>query len=389
MSSAAATSVTLLALMCVASGFAAAPVASESLGTQPGAASVSIHVSGNRTFYWAGRRLRYLVVTQDPLSGDSLHGSLPSEYTAVYAGSVSGSGPTPAAFFASGGISRSVDRGRALVKSADCLLCHTVDESGVIPNLTLIGAQARDKPTERARLEKIISTGSTTAVGGIQMPAHPNLSSAEVGDLADYIVSLRAENENPRLMPGRGELRLSGAGLAQPPIWRQQRSYVLAAAYDRGGIRATTRPTATAELRLREPLLFASEADDTSGTRIRDLASLGRIAVAEHAGAYVAFFDVDLTGIATVYVLLAQDSKPQLRNAGRLVLRLDGTDGREAGEAVIDDNTGIRSLARVAISLDRTEGFHRLFLVTEDSATHKSYASLAAIEFLPAGTDDL
>jgi len=190
-------------------------------------------------------------------------------------------------------------------------------------------------------------------------------------------------------MPGRGELRLSGAGLAQPPIWRQQRSYVLAAAYDRGGIRATTRPTATAELRLREPLLFASEADDTSGTRIRDLASLGRIAVAEHAGAYVAFFDVDLTGIATVYVLLAQDSKPQLRNAGRLVLRLDGTDGREAGEAVIDDNTGIRSLARVAISLDRTEGFHRLFLVTEDSATHKSYASLAAIEFLPAGTDDL
>ncbi len=143
----------------------------------------------NRSFYWNNRRLRYLVVTVDPGVGDSLHGTLAADRTAVHFGHASGESALPAGFFAGGGLTADVSRGEAIVRRADCLLCHTIDGAGVVPSFTTIARSKGGDAAASSALATVIAKGSPTAIGGIQMPPHPSLNEAEISSLIAFILA--------------------------------------------------------------------------------------------------------------------------------------------------------------------------------------------------------
>jgi cytochrome c len=360
-------------------------------------ASVAIHISGNRSFYWNDRKLRYLIVTDDPGVGDSLHGTLPVGQTAVHFGRLMRAESLPASFLAAGGLTANVARARAVIGRENCLVCHTVEDSNasVVPSFTTIARSAVDDAGTRSRWATIIVKGSDTAVGGIKMPPHPSLGEADVGSVVDFILTLHAADANPRLVPLSGELRLDdGRPLApagQKPTGHENRSYVyvLAAAYRRNGDAADAAPTASAVLRLRSPLFAADEASGSGGTKAAAVANLGSVRIAEDAGAYLYFDDVDLTAVSAIEVTLARPSKGAVPNDGRIVLRVDGTDGRTLGSAEIAAAPGEGSRERLAIPIEHIEGFHRLYVMLEpDSSAHRSHASFASVEILPGVSDD-
>ena len=70
------------------------------------------------------------------------------------------------------------------------------------------------------------------------------------------------------------------------------------------------------------------------------------------------------------------------------MLRADGVGGPTVGEAEIGDAPGNDSGIRLPIAIRRSEGFHRLYVVLEDSASHKALASFASLEFFPSAADN-
>jgi cytochrome c len=347
-------------------------------------ATVSIHVAGNRTFYWNDRPLRYLVLTEDPASGDTLHGTLPVERTSVHSGYVAHNAAIPKEFFSAGGESAAVGHGRVLINAQDCLLCHTIAGTGVISSFTVIGRAANAAGGRKAELTNTISKGSTTNIGGIQMPPHPGLSPADVSDVVDFILSLQVRS-GPSLLPLRSDQLIPDDAVVP------SRDYVLTAAYDRGGTRTGNGPTTSSQLRLRSPLLLVSDADGSHALRIES-SNKDAVATGENAGAYLYFNNIDLTDVAGVVLYLSEDSQSARADVGRLVLRLDGVSGREVGEVLLDgkkkDPTQLESaLRRLLIVTNHTEGPHRVFVVLEQSGSGSSHASLAAIEFVPQSGD--
>jgi cytochrome c len=357
------------------------------LSAQP---AVSIHVSGNRSFYWNNRRIRYLVVTEDPGVGDSLHGTLPADQTSVHVGYVNSESPLPAEFFAAGGQTGNIARAQAIIHRADCLLCHTIDGGNVVPSFTAIARSTRDDPASRLKFATVIAKGGSTSIGGIQMPPHASLSEADIGSLIDFILTLRDTDNNPRPVPMSGELvEHPLVAPSRPPMSRPApAAYVVAAAYRRRDVPAEAAPTAVAELRLRSPRLSADEVSGSHGMKTASVTHVGPVKVAARAGAYVYFDDIDLTGVSTIEVTLARDPKRSAGASGRIVLRADGAGGPTVGETEVDDAPGNDSGIRLPIAIRRSEGFHRLYVVLEDSVSHKAQATFVALEIFPSANSN-
>ena len=379
----------LLAVGIVLTSSFAAANSPDAVAVAPGLSAqpaVSIHVSGNRSFYWNNRRLRYLVVTEDPGVGDSLHGTLTADQTSVHVGYLNSESPLPAEFFAAGGQTANIARAQAIIHRADCLMCHTIDGGNVVPSLTAIARSTRDDTASRSKLATVIAKGGSTTIGGIQMPPHASLSDADISSLIDFILTLRDTDNNPRLVSMSGEL--VGYPFVAPSTSRQApAAYVLTAAYRRRDVRADAAPTAVAELRLRSPLLSADEVSGSHDMKTASVTHVGPVKVAVRAGAYVYFDDIDLTDVSTIEVTLAHDPKRAPGASGRIALRADGVGGPTVGQAEIGDVPGNDSRIRLPIAIRRIEGFHRLYVVLEDSASRTAQASFAAVEFFPSAAD--
>src|SRR5258708_24964598 len=115
---------------------------------------------------------------------------------------------------------------------------------------------------------------------------------------------------------------------------------------------------------------------------------VGPVKVAVRAGAYVYFDDIDLTDLSTMEVTLAGDPKRAAGARGRIALRADGVGGPTVGEAELDDAPGNESAIRLPIAIRRSEGFHRLYVVLEDSVSHKARATFVALEIFPSANSN-
>jgi cytochrome c len=222
------------------------------------------------------------------------------------------------------------------------------------------------------------------------MPPHASLSEADIGSLIDFILTLRDTDNNPRPVPMSGELveHPLVAPSRQPMSRHAPAAYVVAAAYRRRDVPAEAAPTAVAELRLRSPRLSADEVSGSHDMKTASVTHVGPVKVAARAGAYVYFDDIDLTGVSTIEVTLARDPKRSAGASGSIVLRADGVGGPTVGETEVDDAPGNDSGIRLPIAIRRSEGFHRLYVVLEDSVSHKAQATFVALEIFPSANSN-
>ena len=83
-----------------------------------------------------------------------------------------------------------LDAGKALLSKSDCLSCHKVDMKLVGPAYNDVAKKYPASEANYDMLTKKVIAGGSGNWGAIAMSPHPNLASADVRKMVQYILSL-------------------------------------------------------------------------------------------------------------------------------------------------------------------------------------------------------
>lgn len=78
---------------------------------------------------------------------------------------------------------------KELAQKNACLACHGIEKKVVGPAFNAIAGKYKDQKDAQAILVKSIKTGGSGKWGAIPMPAQANLSDADAGVLANWILA--------------------------------------------------------------------------------------------------------------------------------------------------------------------------------------------------------
>ncbi|MGV3505314.1 MAG: c-type cytochrome [Adhaeribacter sp.] len=81
-------------------------------------------------------------------------------------------------------------KGKALMDKSDCNACHSVDNKIVGPSFKEIAKKYKGDKTAVTKLSDKIIKGGAGAWGEIPMAPHPQISTADAGEMVKYILSL-------------------------------------------------------------------------------------------------------------------------------------------------------------------------------------------------------
>ncbi len=79
----------------------------------------------------------------------------------------------------------------ALATAKNCMACHAVDKKMVGPSYNDVSAKYKADPDAAKKLAVTIQKGSKGVWGPVPMPANPQVSEAEAGKLAAWVMSLK------------------------------------------------------------------------------------------------------------------------------------------------------------------------------------------------------
>lgn len=232
-------------------------------------------------------------------------------------------------------------RGQMLLAQGDCRACHAQEKQSVGPSWQAISRRydaTKDTSVVRQLSRKIIQGGGGVWSRDHVMSAHPQLSEADASEMVRYILSLR---DAPSPVATQGTLNIT----------KYSGRYLLTAAYtDRGGL------TGRDVVLLRSPRVAAQEASASKGVASRNLSAAEAVMAYNEPGAWLAFNELDLTGIHSVAARL---TSPGL--TGQLELRLGSPTGRLVG--VLSVQPGPPSQQTPVARLSSAPGVHKLYVV--------------------------
>jgi cytochrome c len=321
-------------------------------GNEPPRVEIDLRGS-NRSFFFAGVPIRYVVRVNDREDGSLASGRIPASRVVVTAQHLKdgltergGDAPDPH------------EAGRRLVEAGTCLSCHQVDRKSVGPAFTAVAQKHKGDTAATAYLARKIRRGGSGVWGNVMMPPHSQLSEAEASRIAAYVLSL-AEKQTPSL-PVRGEYTPDVA-----PDSAGQAVVVLRASYaDRG---ANGAPSASGEktVVLRAPTMVVAGGDTADGVqKYKGPEVPVEVTIGSRSGAFVAFKQLDLTGVSAI-VFSAVAPVPNLNSVGgKVEVRLDSASGALVGETeVIQPQTAMEAPRRLRAALRQTAAVHDVYFV--------------------------
>jgi cytochrome c len=109
--------------------------------------------------------------------------------------------------------------GEKLVKANDCISCHAVDHKLVGPAYIDVAKKYHGKPGAEQKLIQKVQKGGSGSWGIVPMTPHPSLSTAQIKQMVDWILSLGAH-------PGKSA-HAANADSGQPKPSGKQYTYKL------------------------------------------------------------------------------------------------------------------------------------------------------------------
>ncbi len=91
--------------------------------------------------------------------------------------------------------------GEAAARGSDCFSCHSIDQKLVGPAFTAIAQKFAGQSGAESTLEAAIKNGHVGTWGQIPMPAHPQLSDAQLQQMVDWILSLKGQKSADAAAP--------------------------------------------------------------------------------------------------------------------------------------------------------------------------------------------
>lgn len=325
---------------------------------------VEVAVTGNKTFYFPDKPVKYAVKVVDKEDGSLQKGINPDDVTMTI-DYLEGFDKTMLAqgHQANTGFST----GKRLIDLSDCKACHTIDQKSIGPAYIDVAKKYKGSQVESKLVRKII-TGGGGVWGEQAMSAHPQLKESEVTDMVRYILSL-ADDKSANRKPIAGDY--------VPAQQKKDGSYILTATYTDRGNGVIGPLTGSTSLALRSPSVKAVTADVKQDIFQYDMPKVGPAAIGTKSGSYIAFNDIDLTGIEslspTVFASTTQTA------GGKLEARINSPTGPLLGEAEVKPGTSgpINLPIRQPI-----QGMHKLYLVfVNPEAGQKALFALDKVQF--------
>ncbi|WP_077924103.1 ThuA domain-containing protein [Spirosoma sp. 209] len=330
---------------------------------------VDLAVTGNRSFYFPNKPVKYAVKVVDKEDG-TLQKGISADDVTMTIDYLEGFDKT---MLAQGHqANTSFSTGKRLIELSDCKACHAIDKKSIGPAYLDVAKKYKGAFQIEGKLANKIIKGGGGVWGEQAMSAHPQLKDSEATEMVRYILSL-ADEKTANKQPV--------AGNYVPADQKKEGAYVLTASYtDRGN--GTMGPlTGTTTLALRSPKIKATAADTKKDIREVDIPKQGPAAFGTKSGSYVAFNDIDMTDIQSLSVMAFA---PNERAAGgKLEARLDSPTGTLIGEAdVKQGTTGPVSLPfRQPVA-----GTHKLYLIfVNPSAGQKPLFAVDRVQFSTSG----
>ena len=342
-------------------------------GNEPPKVDIDL-VETNRSFFFPGVPVRYLVRVTDREDGSLQSGRIPARRVAVTA-EYTKDGVSKAGFSAH-------DRGRWLIDAGTCLSCHQLNKKSIGPAYTAVAQRYQSDSSAMTRLVTKIRGGGSGVWGSAMMPPHSQLTDAEASQIVGYILSLADEKKAAPSLPTRG-------AYAPPstPDSTMQGAVVLRAAYTDRGANGLPALSAENSVVLRAPTVVVASGDSTDGIqKYKGPETPIEVTIGSKSGAYVGFKQLDLTGVSAI-VFSAMAPVPQLNAVGgKMEVRLDSASGVLVGEtemiqpaatmgaptqlrAAIVPTAGVRDVYFVFRNAEAPQG-RNLFILTTATFQH-------------------
>ena len=217
---------------------------------------------------------------------------------------------------------------QALMRKSDCSVCHQVDIRSAGPAYTEIAEKYQSDPDASRKLAEKIRKGGSGVWDEVMMPAHPRITLNDATTIVAYILGIKDQTI--------ATLPLSGRYVPVVPEEDNGRgSVIVRAAYTDRGAGDVPGQTAERVVILRSSTLSPGSADVIEGaTTVVGGRGAGPVSVVPRSNGYIAFQQIDLTGIDQVE-LTAQARTREGSVGGTVELRLDGPEGVLIGQAEI------------------------------------------------------
>ena len=199
------------------------------------------------------------------------------------------------------GLERLLVHASTLIDGSDCLACHKEKENSIGPSYRAIAERYAEEEGATSLLAGKIINGGAGNWGEVAMAAHPNITESEAQQMAEYILSLYAESGEEQTYPASGTYQ-SSEHLGS----NTRGTYILTASYTDNGGGMIEPMTAQESLVLKYPLLEAEAYEEGSAPKMTITPDMvpgleeNMAIVIGQKDSYMAFKDVDLTGIKAI-----------------------------------------------------------------------------------------
>lgn len=337
------------------------------------APEVNISIEGNKTFYFPNKKVEYSIEITDenhPDAGEDLSTLIVSaDYIEGFDKAEASLGHL---------IMTEAMVGKSLVESLTCKSCHKQDEVSIGPAYTAVAAKYEKDPQADSYLINKIIKGGSGVWGETMMPANPDMKQNNARKIVSWILSLAGDKEANNSLPASGSI--------DPTVGKPASAngvFILSASFmDKGG--DNIKPLAGSNsLALQNSQLDFNQVANLQG--FNSLNMDGRnIMVAPTRPGHFSFNQIDLTDVTSVEII--SGSQEVLKQGYKLVLKLDGPEGKTIGETTIQAKNGARQGAFISIptsvQIDPVADgkLHDLYIVTEPIGEDEINMALVSME---------
>ncbi|HEY3401757.1 MAG TPA: ThuA domain-containing protein [Ohtaekwangia sp.] len=315
--------------------------------------AISIHLKGNKTFYFPGKKVGYSVdVTDadDPSASTNLTGLFIS---ADYTDSRDRAAATP-------GHQNVTDAaiGKNLTQSLDCKACHKENEKSIGPSYKEVAAHYQKDANAFSYLSNKIIKGGSGVWGEVNMPAHGSMKEGEARQIITWIMSLN-QTEKEKSLPPYGILNAS----LDKPLIETGRLTISASYTDNGGSIGKSL-TANDAITLRHHKM-----NFNGTTEIKEFTNFNenrrRIMVTPRGTGSFKMSGIDLTDITKISI--GAYWKKAVTHSYTYEIHLDAPDGKKIGEMIFKPQVKTAGELTLTTSCEKiSDGkFHDLYLVSK------------------------
>lgn len=315
---------------------------------------VDISFVGNQSFYYNDERLSYTINVSDPEDGSVQNNTInPAEVQVSF--DYLRQSKDLALLGSAGRISPYLE-GSNLIEGSDCRSCHDMEKQSIGPSYKQVADRYHGDPKAINMLAEKIILGGRGNWGESLMAAHPQLSEKEAKKMVEYILSLAETDNTNASIPLKGSLSFKKHSDSD-----EEGVYYLSVSYTDKGANGMPAITSRKMATFRNPKVQAESYElfkDVSRQRPSggDLVFVADI----QDGSYIAFKDIDLTGITAITYNLAARPMPE---RGKITLKLDSPNGTTAGEILVKDTKEGFKFKEITAPITKTNGVHDLYFI--------------------------